>query len=76
MNENKTSEPVEEKVGILGVMASVVSAMFGVRGSKAHARDFSNGKPSAYIVVGLVFTALFVGTLVGIVVLVLRLSGV
>lgn len=64
------------KVGLLAVMMSVMAAMFGVRGSKAHERDFTRGKPSAYILVGLLFTVLFVATLVGVVLLVMKLSGV
>lgn len=73
---NKGSAESEEQVGLLKVATSVLAAMFGVRGSKAHERDFTKGRPAAYILVGLVFTALFVGTLVGVVVLVMKLSGI
>lgn len=65
----------EEKLGFWAVAGSVAAAMLGVRGAQAHARDFSKGKPSAYILMGLLFTALFVGFLVGLVLLILHLSG-
>lgn len=64
----------EEKVGVRAVAGSVLAAMFGVRGGKAHERDFTRGKPSAYIIVGLIFTAVFVGVLVGVVMLVLHFA--
>lgn len=63
-----------DEVGLWAVVGSVMAAMFGVRGSKAHTRDFSKGRPSAYIIVGIIFTALFVLTLVGAVALVIHFS--
>lgn len=76
MSERPHSESdTDEKLGIRAVAGSVLAAMFGVRGGKAHHRDFTKGKPSAYIVVGLIFTAAFVGVLVGVVKLILHLSG-
>lgn len=65
----------EKRVGILKVAGSVLAAMFGVRGSKYHQRDFAKGRPAAYIIVGLVFTVLFVLVLSGVVMLVTRLAG-
>lgn len=66
----------QDKVGLGAVILSVVAAMFGVRGSGAHRRDFTHGRPAAYIIVGLVFTLLFILTLVGVVMLVMHLAGV
>lgn len=77
-DRNPASRPDEERhqeVGLARVVASVLAAMFGVRGSRAHERDFTHGRPAAYVIVGLILTALFVLTLSGIVVLILRLSG-
>ena len=68
------ADDTQKKVGLFAVFMSVMSAMFGVRGSKAHERDFTKGRPAAYILVGLIFTALFVGVLVGVVMLVLKFS--
>lgn len=53
------------------VFTSVVAAAFGVQSSKNRERDFTRGNPVAFIVAGLLFTVLFVLTLVGAVYLVL-----
>ena len=74
-HDNSAGDP-QEKIGLFAVVMSVMAAMFGVRGSRAHERDFAKGRPAVYILVGLVFTVLFVGLLVGVVVLVLKFSGV
>jgi len=63
-------------VGFMQVVKSVLSGMFGVQSSKNRERDFTKGKPIHYIVVGLVFTLLFILTLVGVVKLVLHFTGV
>ena len=56
---------------ILEVALSVVAAAFGVQNSKNRERDFSRGNPLVFIMAGLVFTVLFVLTIVGVVYLVL-----
>ena len=58
------------------VAKSVLAAMLGVQKSKNYERDFQYGKPGQYIVLGIVFVALFILILVGIVKLVLSLAGV
>ncbi|HED16784.1 MAG TPA: DUF2970 domain-containing protein [Gammaproteobacteria bacterium] len=69
---------VEENqdVGFMQVVKSVLSGMFGVQSSKNRERDFTKGKPIHYVVVGLLFTAMFILTLVGVVKLVLHFTGV
>lgn len=66
----------EHNVGIMQVIKSVSASMFGVQSSKNRERDFTRGKPVHYIIAGLVFTLLFILTLVGVVKLVLHLAGV
>ena len=44
------------------VIASVFAAAFGVQSSENRERDFKEGKFTTFIVAGLVFTVLFVGT--------------
>ncbi len=56
---------------ILEVMLSVLSAAFGVQNSKNRERDFTSGNPLTFIAVGLIFTVLFVLTVIGVVYLVL-----
>ena len=58
------------------MLQSVLAAAFGVQRGKNRARDFSRGKPSHYIALGLMYTALFVVVLFALVQLVLYLAGV
>ena len=58
------------------VTKSVLAAMLGVQKSENYQRDFQYGKPSQYIILGLIFVTLFILILVGIVNLVLSLAGV
>ncbi len=48
------------KQSLFSVFRSVGASMFGVQSSKQHKEDFANGSISAYIVVGLVATLLFI----------------
>ncbi|XOV88407.1 MAG: DUF2970 domain-containing protein [Pseudomonadota bacterium] len=70
MSEEK-DKPGEKAPGMLKVMLSVVAAAFGVQTEANREQDFSQSNPLPYIVGGLIFTLLFVLTLVGIVMLVL-----
>ena len=58
------------------MLHSIMAAAFGVQSGKNRARDFTHGKPSHFVVLGIVFTAVFALTLFGIVKLVLHLAGV
>ncbi len=49
------------------VTKSVMAAMLGVQKSKNHQRDFQYGKPSQYIIVGLIAVAVFVGIVITVV---------
>ncbi len=69
MEKNKTP-------GLWQVAKSVMAAMLGVQKSENYQRDFQYGKPGQYIMVGLIFVALFILILVGIVKLVLSLAGI
>lgn len=66
----------QKKVSLFQVVLSVFAAMFGVQSAKNRERDFEKGRPAAYIIVGLIFTLVFILTVWGIVKLVLSLSGV
>ncbi len=69
MNKNQTPS-------IWQVAKSVLAAMLGVQKSENYHRDFQYGKPSQYIILGLIFVTLFILILIGIVNLVLSLAGV
>lgn len=58
------------------MLHSVLAAALGVQSGKNRARDFSRGKPSHFILLGLLFTGLFVLIVLGTVKLVLHLSGI
>jgi len=68
-------EPNGDKLGWWHTVASIASAMFGVRSSRGRVRDFGKGKLSQFIIVGIVMIAAFVTTLVLIVRLLLRNAG-
>jgi hypothetical protein len=65
----------ERSPGLGQTVGSVLAAAFGVQSSANRQRDFKHGKARNFIIAGLVFTALFVLTLVLVVRLVLRHAG-
>ncbi|HBA66177.1 MAG TPA: hypothetical protein DCZ48_08375 [Methylococcaceae bacterium] len=48
------------KPTILNVIKSVFSAAVGIQSNENRQRDFEHGNLSTYIIVGLIFTVLFV----------------
>jgi hypothetical protein len=72
MSDDQDNKPLS----LWEMLQSVFSAALGVQSSKNRARDFSRGKPSHFIILGVLFTALFVLVIFGVVQLVLHLAGV
>jgi len=60
---------------LLDVLVSVLASMFGVQSNRNREKDFAHGKPSQYIIIGLLVTAVFVLTVWGVVNLVMKLAG-
>lgn len=58
------------------MLQSILSAALGVQSGKNRSRDFSRGKPSHFIILGVLFTAVFVLVIFGVVKLVLHMAGV
>ena len=58
------------------MLHSILAAAFGVQSGKNRARDFTHGRPSHFVALGILFTVVFALTLFGIVKLVLLLAGV
>jgi hypothetical protein len=56
------------------MLHSVLAAALGVQSGRNRTRDFSRGKPSHFILLGVGFTVLFVLVLVGVVKLILHLA--
>jgi hypothetical protein len=61
---------------LLQVLGSVLASMFGVQSNRRREQDFVHGKPSQYIVIGLLVTLAFILLVWGVVSLVMRLAGV
>lgn len=59
---------------LVSVIKSVSASMFGVQSSKQHAEDFAKGSATAYIVVGLIATVIFVLGVWGVVKLVVSVA--
>jgi len=72
MDNNQT----DKSPSLASVVGSVLAGMFGVQSNKKREEDFTQGKPSQFIIIGLVMTSIFVLAIWGIVSLVTRLSGV
>ena len=71
MNDENKKEP-----SLLDVTRSVMWAFLGVQKNKNYERDFKHGKPSQYIIIGLIGVSIFIFIIVMIVKVVLVLSGV
>ncbi len=52
------------KLGLGHMVLTVLAAAIGVQTSKNHAKDFEQGSPLPYIIAGVVFTAVFLVTLI------------
>ncbi|SFB53517.1 DUF2970 domain-containing protein [Azotobacter beijerinckii] len=70
MNDDRDDKPLTWRQ----MLHSVLAAALGVQSGKNRTRDFSRGKPSHFVLLGVVFTLLFVLLLFGIVKLVLHLA--
>ena len=72
-SQNDTQQD-EVQIGFFEVMKSTMAAFFGVQSNANRERDFTHGKPSHFIAMGLLLGLVFVLTLVGIVRLVLHFT--
>ena len=61
--ERKESDGQGESLGLVSLIGSALAAGFGVQSSKNRERDFTQGRASAFVAVGIVFTLLFMGTI-------------
>ena len=73
MGPDKDDQP--NAPSLLQVLGSVLASMFGVQSNRRREQDFVHGKPSQYIVIGLVVTLVFILVVWGVVKLVMRLAG-
>ena len=69
--KEQSADEDQQEPGFMEVTMSVLAAAIGVQNSKNRERDFTRGNPLVFIAAGLIFTVLFVLTIVGVVYLVL-----
>lgn len=65
----------ERKPGLREVIASTLAAALGVQSNKNRERDFKHGSIKVYALAGVIFTALFIATVILVVKLVLKSAG-
>ena len=65
----------KKRLNPLQVVSSVLAASLGVQSSKNRERDFKQGRAGVFIAAGIIFTVLFIGTVLTVVQLVLKNSG-
>jgi hypothetical protein len=71
---DQDKDPQQAPLTLREMLQSVLAAALGVQSGKNRSRDFSRGKPSHFILLGVLFTALFVIVLLVAVKLVLHLA--
>ena len=76
MSDSQNKPQPDQPMRLRDTLHSVLAAALGVQSNRARERDFSRGKPSHFIVLGVAFTLLFVLVVLGVVKLVLHLAGV
>ena len=74
IDSNNNESESERELSFGEVAKSTLAAFFGVQSSRNRERDFSRGKMSHFIWMGLVLGILFVLVLVGVVQLVLHFA--
>ena len=67
----QTAEKEQEDIPFWSIVLSVIQASFGVQNKKNRERDFKQGKVLPFVVAAIIFTSVFVLSLVFIVKLVL-----
>lgn len=71
--QSTDTEP--KQPGLKDILRSVLAAAIGIQSSKNQERDFKHGKAKVYIIAGIVYTLVFIGTVVTVVRLVLKNAG-
>lgn len=71
----ENEQPSNEKPSIFSVIFSVLAAFFGVQSNKNRERDFKHGNFKTFVIVGLIATIVFIGTIILAVNLMLKSAG-
>ena len=70
--EPKIQDPKETQTRLKNLLQSVLAAALGVQSNKNRERDFTEGNAGAFIIAGVLFTAVFVASVLVVVQLVLN----
>jgi uncharacterized membrane protein YidH (DUF202 family) len=73
MSENDDNK--QENISLLSIISSTLWAAVGVQRGKNRERDFKSGKLLPFIIAGILFTAIFIGTVLAVVNVVLKNAG-
>ncbi|GAB1257411.1 DUF2970 domain-containing protein [Aurantivibrio plasticivorans] len=74
-NEMDEAQETEKPPTFLQILASTLAAAFGVQSNKARERDFKYGSIKVYATAGIIFTTIFVISLIFIVKQILKSAG-
>jgi len=74
MTESKPETGKRKGTGLFSIMKSTIAAACGIQTKANRERDFENGKPSTFVIAGLVFVVIFILSMYGIVQLVMSLA--
>lgn len=69
------ADEASDKMGLWSIIKSVFAAGLGVQSSANRERDFKQGNAKVFFVAGLIFTIIFIGSVYGVVKLVLANAG-
>lgn len=70
-DRREPAAPQQKRPGFFTIVLSTLAAAIGVQSSKNRERDFAQGSPLPFVVAGIIFTVLFILTVVTVVNLVL-----
>ncbi len=73
---DQEKKDVAKVPSFIDVLGSVLASMFGVQSNRKREEDFTHGKPSQYVIIGLIVTVVFMLTIWSVVSLVMKLAGV
>lgn len=54
---------MNQRLTLWHTLTSTLAALFGVQSQRNHQRDFANGSPLAFILMGVLLIALMIGSL-------------
>jgi len=75
LDMEKDASTTGHNISFVKLLMSVLSAFLGVQSEANRKRDFSNGKLSHFIIIGLLLGLTFILIVIGVVQLVLKLAG-